>query len=206
MNQMLVSKPSRTEIEAQHQNLETRLVYTFEKLKLQISDQLEDELTTNLILNMSSLKEKYLASINEEAPTMAVDTKNQVHGKITYSKAEADFLGTGSKGTKVYRGTWDGRLAAIKRLDCEQTDMVTIIHEINTPKKCDAHKNVVRYFGEEHPDDYILLALELCDLTLEKWVERKRSGDIFEIVCMYVFKGGRVTWKSQTSAAHPKQI
>jgi len=51
--------------------------------------------------------------------------------------------------------------------------MQKAINEINAIIKCGRNKNVVRYFGEEHQDDFILLGLELCDFTLEKWVQSK---------------------------------
>ncbi|CAL8068550.1 unnamed protein product [Orchesella dallaii] len=110
--------------------------------------------------------------------------------KITYSETNADVLGEGSNGTKVYRGKWENQTVAVKRIVCEQTDMENIQKEINILIKCDSHKNVVRYFDKEVQGDFIVLALELCEFTLEKWVEIKgASEDLPKISRIKILEG-----------------
>ncbi|CAL8068544.1 unnamed protein product [Orchesella dallaii] len=179
MNQFLAAEINHSQFENKHQDLESNALYSFAKLKLRISDKDKDTIATDLLSTLRMFKEAFLTSGNVKTVPLPVEMGNQVCGKITYSKSDPYVLGKGSNGTKVYKGTWEGRQVAIKRLDCEQTDVVkTRMNEINALIKCDAHKNVVRYFGEEElQGEFILLALELCDFTLEKWVDCKGMGD-----------------------------
>jgi hypothetical protein len=75
-----------------------------------------------------------------------------------------EILGYGGHGTIVYRGVLDKRQVAVKRL-------LSMYHtsadrEISLLIESDGHPNVVRYFLKEIRGDFVYLALELCDMSL----------------------------------------
>jgi len=86
-------------------------------------------------------------------------------------------LGKGSGGTVVYKGLWDRREVAIKRLlkdsdDTEETDKEgqRASKEIELLISSDHLPNIVRYYGQEEDSDFMYLALELCRTTLHEYV------------------------------------
>ena len=75
-----------------------------------------------------------------------------------------EILGFGGHGTIVYKGVLDKRQVAVKRL-------LNMYHasadrEIELLIESDGHPNVVRYFLKEMRGDFVYLALELCDMSL----------------------------------------
>lgn len=75
-----------------------------------------------------------------------------------------EILGYGGHGTIVYKGVLDKRQVAVKR-------MLNMYHasadrEISLLIESDGHPNVVRYFLKEMRGDFVYLALELCDMSL----------------------------------------
>eukprot|EP00581_Thalassiosira_minuscula_P010077 CAMPEP_0183702524 /NCGR_PEP_ID=MMETSP0737-20130205/592_1 /TAXON_ID=385413 /ORGANISM="Thalassiosira miniscula, Strain CCMP1093" /LENGTH=1760 /DNA_ID=CAMNT_0025929141 /DNA_START=174 /DNA_END=5456 /DNA_ORIENTATION=- len=75
-----------------------------------------------------------------------------------------EILGYGGHGTIVYKGVLDKRQVAVKRL-------LAMYHasadrEISLLIESDGHPNVVRYFLKEMRGEFVYLALELCDMSL----------------------------------------
>ncbi|EFO85805.1 hypothetical protein CRE_01627 [Caenorhabditis remanei] len=92
-----------------------------------------------------------------------------VGSKLMYSPS--DILGTGCEGTVVYRGTFDGREVAVKRVVSE---FVKFAHrEADLLRESDTHPHVIRYFCMESDSQFKYLALELCIASLNDFVERK---------------------------------
>ncbi|XP_035725102.1 serine/threonine-protein kinase/endoribonuclease IRE1-like [Vespa mandarinia] len=87
-------------------------------------------------------------------------------GKITFNTSEV--LGKGCEGTFVYKGEFDGRLVAVKRLlpDC----FTFADREVALLRESDEHPNVVRYFCTEHDRMFRYIALELAEATLQDYV------------------------------------
>ncbi|XP_012271622.1 serine/threonine-protein kinase/endoribonuclease IRE1 isoform X2 [Orussus abietinus] len=87
-------------------------------------------------------------------------------GKITFNTCEV--LGKGCEGTFVYKGEFDGRLVAVKRLlpDC----FTFADREVALLRESDAHANVVRYFCMEQDRMFRYIALELAEATLQDYV------------------------------------
>ncbi|XP_051171210.1 serine/threonine-protein kinase/endoribonuclease IRE2 [Leptopilina boulardi] len=87
-------------------------------------------------------------------------------GKITFNTSEV--LGKGCEGTFVYKGEFDGRPVAVKRLlpDC----FTFADREVALLRESDAHANVVRYFCTEHDRMFRYIALELAEATLQDYV------------------------------------
>ncbi|KAG9089781.1 bifunctional endoribonuclease/protein kinase ire1, partial [Ceratobasidium sp. 392] len=76
----------------------------------------------------------------------------------------------GSHGTVVYKGRFQGRSVAVKRL---LHDFVTLAsREVALLQESDDHPNVIRYYYEERRDNFLYIALELCPCSLADLVER----------------------------------
>ncbi|KAI9931421.1 hypothetical protein ASPWEDRAFT_58179 [Aspergillus wentii DTO 134E9] len=79
-------------------------------------------------------------------------------------------LGHGSHGTVVYRGSFDGRDVAVKRMLVEFFDIAS--QEVGLLQESDDHNNVIRYFCREQATGFLYIALELCPASLQDVVER----------------------------------
>ncbi|KAL2830921.1 hypothetical protein BDW59DRAFT_140971 [Aspergillus cavernicola] len=79
-------------------------------------------------------------------------------------------LGHGSHGTVVYRGSFDGRDVAVKRMLVEFYDIAS--HEVGLLQESDDHNNVIRYYCREQAAGFFYIALELCPASLQDVVER----------------------------------
>ena len=82
-------------------------------------------------------------------------------------------LGHGSHGTVVYRGSFDGRDVAVKRMLMEFYDIAS--HEVGLLQESDDHGNVIRYYCREQAAGFLYIALELCPASLQGLVERPRD-------------------------------
>ncbi|XP_057319293.1 serine/threonine-protein kinase/endoribonuclease IRE1 [Microplitis mediator] len=87
-------------------------------------------------------------------------------GKIIFNIDEV--LGKGCEGTFVYKGEFDGRSVAVKRLlpDC----FTFADREVALLRESDAHANVVRYFCTEQDRMFRYIALELAQATLQDYI------------------------------------
>ena len=86
-------------------------------------------------------------------------------------------LGRGSDGTIVYKGFFQEREVAIKRLIRKhiivEGEKVTLAErEIKILNEADSHPNVIRYYYQEPIAKYHYLALELCSASLFDIMER----------------------------------
>lgn len=61
-----------------------------------------------------------------------------------YISSNDTSVGYGSHGTVVYKGEFDGRAVAVKRLLIDFYDVA--YHEVKLLQESDDHPNVVRYF------------------------------------------------------------
>uniref|UniRef100_A0A673M791 Serine/threonine-protein kinase/endoribonuclease IRE1 n=1 Tax=Sinocyclocheilus rhinocerous TaxID=307959 RepID=A0A673M791_9TELE len=88
-------------------------------------------------------------------------------GKISFSPAEV--LGHGTEGTFVFRGHFDGRRVAVKRILPECVEFAE--REVQLLRESDEHPNVIRYFCTERDRQFTYIAIELCAVTLQQYVE-----------------------------------
>lgn len=79
-------------------------------------------------------------------------------------------LGFGSHGTIVYKGSFDGRDVAVKRMLLEFFDIAS--HEVGLLQESDDHANVIRYFNREQAGEFLYIALELCPASLQDVIEK----------------------------------
>jgi len=88
-------------------------------------------------------------------------------------KLSDEVLGYGGHGTIVYRGELDGRHVAVKRM--LKAYHASAEREISLLIESDGHPHVVRYFLKEARGDFVYLALELCEMTLEDLIAALRQ-------------------------------
>ncbi|KAM9372405.1 LOW QUALITY PROTEIN: serine/threonine-protein kinase/endoribonuclease IRE2 [Phaethornis superciliosus] len=93
-----------------------------------------------------------------------------VVGKISFNPK--DVLGHGAGGTFVFRGQFDGRNVAVKRLLPECVHLVE--REVQLLRESDQHPHVLRYFCTEKDKQFHYIAIELCSATLQEYVESPR--------------------------------
>lgn len=97
-------------------------------------------------------------------------------------------LGTGSNGTVVFAGKWDGRDVAVKRMLVEFNEIAS--HETRLLRESDDHPNgrwkhharfhdnwltcilVIRYYAQQERAAFLYIALELCQASLADIVQR----------------------------------
>uniref|UniRef100_A0AAX7TPW4 Serine/threonine-protein kinase/endoribonuclease IRE1 n=1 Tax=Astatotilapia calliptera TaxID=8154 RepID=A0AAX7TPW4_ASTCA len=100
------------------------------------------------------------------------ENSEEVHvGKICFSPSEV--LGHGSAGTFVFRGKFDDRLVAVKRILPECFEVAE--REVQLLRESDTHPNVIRYFCTERDHLFTYIAIELCTATLQQYVEDPSS-------------------------------
>ena len=103
------------------------------------------------------------------------------NGIMRINKIEYDpsrILGKGSYDTIVFRGEFDNRKVAIKRLptvlwstaDTEKQHLI----------RSDGHENITRYYWKEQCNKYIYLALQLCDFNLKQGIQDNESYPRFD--------------------------
>ncbi|KAF3789088.1 Serine/threonine-protein kinase/endoribonuclease [Nymphaea thermarum] len=78
-------------------------------------------------------------------------------------------IAKGSNGTVVLQGTFNGRLAAIKRLVLAHSNVAS--KEVEALLRSDNHPNIVRWYGVEYDPDFVYLALERCACSLGELVD-----------------------------------
>ncbi|GAK66148.1 uncharacterized protein PAN0_011d4370 [Moesziomyces antarcticus] len=122
-------------------------------------------------------EEEDAASVGRAAAQIAASGASQFAGAApnngisTSSLSISDeVLGYGSSGTVVFRGTFQGRAVAVKRL---LRDFVHVASkEVSLLESADNHPNVIRYFYKELTPSFLFIALELCPASLAEVVER----------------------------------
>ncbi|XP_027510053.1 serine/threonine-protein kinase/endoribonuclease IRE1 isoform X1 [Corapipo altera] len=97
------------------------------------------------------------------------DANRVMVGKISFNPK--DVLGHGAEGTIVYRGTFDNRDVAVKRILPECFSFAD--REVQLLRESDEHPNVIRYFCTERDRQFQYIAIELCAATLQEYVEQK---------------------------------
>ncbi|XP_067859976.1 serine/threonine-protein kinase/endoribonuclease IRE1-like isoform X1 [Heptranchias perlo] len=90
-------------------------------------------------------------------------------GKILFHPK--DVLGHGAEGTIVFKGKFDDRYVAVKRILPECFSFAD--REVQLLRESDEHPNVIRYFCTEKDRQFQYIATELCAATLQEYVEQK---------------------------------
>uniref|UniRef100_A0A1A8C5C6 Serine/threonine-protein kinase/endoribonuclease IRE1 n=1 Tax=Nothobranchius kadleci TaxID=1051664 RepID=A0A1A8C5C6_NOTKA len=103
----------------------------------------------------------------DHKPTEAEGNNEVLVGKISFAPSEV--LGHGTAGTFVFRGKFDGRHIAVKRILPECFEVAE--REVQLLRESDTHPNVIRYFCTERDRLFTYIAIELCAATLQQYVE-----------------------------------
>ncbi|KAL7015844.1 hypothetical protein ACKWTF_016695 [Chironomus riparius] len=96
-------------------------------------------------------------------------------GKVTITKISFDPttpIGKGCEGTFVYKGKFEGRNVAVKRLliDC----FTLADREVKALRDSDNHENIIRYFCTEYDRQFCYIAVELCSCSLNDYIMDKK--------------------------------
>ena len=118
-------------------------------------------------------------------------------GKLALCKNE--LLGIGSMGTRVYKGFFEGTLpVAIKKIHddiiqgIDNRLLVNTVQQANEAKLLRKfnHPNVVRYYLADSDEDFVYIALELCEGCLVDYIEKTAVGNKFTL--LYGNKGQQI--------------
>ncbi|KAF2795629.1 hypothetical protein K505DRAFT_323933 [Melanomma pulvis-pyrius CBS 109.77] len=74
------------------------------------------------------------------------------------------LLGNGSGGTFVFEGKWNDREVAVKRMLPQYFGLAE--QEVKLLQESDLHPNVIRYFDDEKDENFLYIAVELCQASL----------------------------------------
>ncbi|KAG5995678.1 hypothetical protein E4U54_002807 [Claviceps lovelessii] len=143
------------------------------------SQSRDDETFTGTVDDAVSHAKRLGEKLSVEADVMTVTSDMQaVSGSvIRMGSIEVDtdqHLGTGSNGTLVFGGKFDGREVAVKRMLIQFYDIA--LRETNLLRESDDHPNVIRYYSQQIHDGFLYIALERCAASLADIVERR---DVF---------------------------
>jgi serine/threonine-protein kinase/endoribonuclease IRE1 len=83
----------------------------------------------------------------------------QINSLVIYTD---QTIGTGSCGTTVFKGSFEGRDVAVKRMLSQYYELAS--QEVSFLQQSDDHKNVVRYFCQQRDDHFLYIAVELCQV------------------------------------------
>ena len=85
---------------------------------------------------------------------------------------QENSLGTGSNHSRVYRGKFQRRPIAIKRV---LKDLAKIVdREVSTMLHIDPHPNILKYLAKEETEDFIYIGMELCEYNLATFVSDQK--------------------------------
>ncbi|XP_042247846.1 serine/threonine-protein kinase/endoribonuclease IRE1 [Thunnus thynnus] len=119
--------------------------------------------------NHSNLSVSELGSSANEHEDGEEDSNIVRVGNITFHPKEV--LGHGAEGTIVYKGQFDNRPVAVKRILPECFSFAD--REVQLLRESDEHPNVIRYFCTERDRQFQYIAIELCAASLQEYVERQ---------------------------------
>ncbi|KAK7507901.1 hypothetical protein BaRGS_00000866, partial [Batillaria attramentaria] len=151
-------------------------------MKMLLQKQLEEQqrqLQLGGITPPNSSSNSSFTSEQQPASSTVLLSGHMEIGKITFNPK--DVLGHGCEGTFVYRGTFEGRAVAVKRLLPECFSFAD--REVELLRESDQHPNVIRYFCMEADRQFRYIALELCAATLSDFVaDKEMPGSVPDMI------------------------
>lgn len=130
------------------------------------ADKTSDKISeTNVVVVQDNTRGQSLETVVEQT------TLGQY--KVNSLEVTDSVLGYGSHGTVVYKGTFESREVAVKRMLLDFYDVAS--HEISLLQESDDHPNIVRYFCKQESEKFLYIALELCPATLQDVIDRPQD-------------------------------
>ncbi|KAH7132089.1 hypothetical protein B0J11DRAFT_520788 [Dendryphion nanum] len=117
-------------------------------------------------------------SLHPDEITMSGDDVQDVSNIKKIGKLTIDFdrlLGNGSGGTFVFEGKWNEREVAVKRMLPQYFGLAE--QEVKLLQESDLHPNVIRYFDDEKDENFLYIAVELCQASLFDLYRDGRPAD-----------------------------
>ncbi|KAI8930338.1 kinase-like domain-containing protein [Entophlyctis helioformis] len=116
---------------------------------------------------------------DEPQSTSAIPAPSQGLPALQALTLTDTILGYGSHGTVVYKGLFENREVAIKRLLVDFYEVAD--HEVRLLQESDHHPNVVRYYYKEQCEGFMYIALELCPASLFDLVEKSAVREVQDL-------------------------
>uniref|UniRef100_A0A671X265 non-specific serine/threonine protein kinase n=1 Tax=Sparus aurata TaxID=8175 RepID=A0A671X265_SPAAU len=138
--------------------------------------------------NHSNLSVSELGSSANEHEDGEEDSNIVRVGNITFHPKEV--LGHGAEGTIVYKGQFDNRPVAVKRILPECFSFAD--REVQLLRESDEHPNVIRYFCTERDRQFQYIAIELCAASLQEVMNVHRDLKPHNILVSMPNAHGRV--------------
>ncbi|CAG8580868.1 18120_t:CDS:2, partial [Acaulospora morrowiae] len=132
------------------------------------SVQVDEDLTVTPNNKTQSVNVISTAEINSIVSSATTTSNGEL--KLNSLVVTDTILGYGSHGTIVYKGSFEGRDVAVKRLLLDFYEIAH--HEVSLLQESDDHPNVIRYYCKEQCDRFLYIALELCPASLYDLIER----------------------------------
>ncbi|KAF2474738.1 uncharacterized protein BDR25DRAFT_255125 [Lindgomyces ingoldianus] len=117
-------------------------------------------------------------SLHPDEVTMNGDDVQDVSNIKKIGKLTIDFdtvLGNGSGGTFVFAGKWNEREVAVKRMLPQYFGLAE--QEVKLLQESDLHPNVIRYFDDEKDENFLYIAVEICQASLWDLYRDGRPGE-----------------------------
>ncbi|KAK2606423.1 bifunctional endoribonuclease/protein kinase ire1 [Conoideocrella luteorostrata] len=133
-------------------------------------DEAPDATVEEAVNNAKRLGDR--PSLEPDVMTVANDMQAVTGPIIRMGNIEVNTeeqLGTGSNGTLVFAGKFDGREVAVKRMLIQFYDIAS--QETRLLRESDDHPNVIRYYSQQIRDGFLYIALERCAASLAEIVE-----------------------------------
>ncbi|KAL0938305.1 serine threonine kinase irei [Colletotrichum truncatum] len=145
------------------------------KKREEVSQSREDEAPASVedAVNKAKKLGGQVTQLEPDVVTVTNDMQAVSGPIIRMGNIEVDTdnqLGTGSNGTLVFAGKFDGREVAVKRMLIQFYDIAS--QETRLLRESDDHPNVIRYYAQQVRDGFLYIALERCAASLADVVEK----------------------------------
>ncbi|KAK7734426.1 bifunctional endoribonuclease/protein kinase ire1 [Botryosphaeria dothidea] len=135
----------------------------------------EGEETEKIVANVSKFGEDSNVDVRDgtaDGQAMSeFSSAKQIHNLTITDKV----LGSGSGGTFVFEGKFEGRDVAVKRMLPQYYELAD--QEVSLLTQSDDHPNVIRYFCKQKDENFLYIAVELCQASLWDLYKDGRNDD-----------------------------
>ena len=119
-------------------------------------------------------------------------------GSVSFCKEK--LLGKG-RWSVVYEGVFGQRHVAVKRMNVDtEVEKLLTQREIEIISKADHHYNIVRFFHTESDENFIYLALELCDGTFDDYFFN--ASEVLKLKLQSAIRSKEVFHQAAIGVAH----